>query len=164
MSCILAKLYGSVIEARLSRYLEGKQLRAWSQAGGRPKMGVLQHQFALQHFKDFYRAPISKGGKGAPLFVCLIDFEKAFDKVDRKLIWLRLEERGINGKCLEAIKVLTTAAPPRVQVGPNRVEIQGHFKYLGSITQGNGGQDREIQPARCSGPSKSQFSLPTTWT
>ena len=25
------------------------------------------------------------------------------------------------------------------------MEIQGHFKYLGSITQGNGGQDREIQ-------------------
>ena len=70
VSCILAKLYGSVIEARLSKYLEGKQLRAWSQAGGRPKMGVLQHQFALQHFKDLYRAPISKGGKGAPLFVC----------------------------------------------------------------------------------------------
>ena len=34
---------------------------------------------------------------------------------------------------------------PGIQVGPNRVEIQGHFKYLGSITQGNGGQDREIQ-------------------
>ena len=28
---------------------------------------------------------------------------------------------------------------------PNRVVIQGHFKYLGSIMQGNGGQDREIQ-------------------
>ena len=40
---------------------------------------------------------------------------------------------------------VTTAAPPGIQVGPNRVEIQGHFKYLGSITQGNGGQDREIQ-------------------
>ena len=25
------------------------------------------------------------------------------------------------------------------------MEIQGHFKYLGSITQGNRGQDREIQ-------------------
>ena len=33
-----------------------------------------------------------------------------------------------------------TTAPPGIQVGPNRVEIQGHFKYLGSITQGNGGQ------------------------
>ena len=39
----------------------------------------------------------------------------------------------------------TTAAPPWIQVGPNRGEIQGHFKYLGSIKQGNGGQDREIQ-------------------
>ena len=29
---------------------------------------------------------------------------------------------------------VTTAAPPGIQVGPNRVEIQGHFKYLGSIT------------------------------
>ena len=40
---------------------------------------------------------------------------------------------------------VTTAAPPGIQVGPNRVEIQGHFKYLRSIMQGNGGQDREIQ-------------------
>ena len=40
---------------------------------------------------------------------------------------------------------VTTAAHPGIQVGPNRVEIQGHFKYLSSITQGNGGQDREIQ-------------------
>ena len=50
----------------------------------------------------------------------------------------------------ELIRVLTvfyvtTAAPPGIQAGPNRVEIQGHFKYLGSIMQGNGGQDREIQ-------------------
>ena len=36
-------------------------------------------------------------------FIIIIDFEKAFDKVDRNLIWLRLEERGINGNCLEAI-------------------------------------------------------------
>ena len=64
---------------------------------------------------------------------------------------------------------VTTTAPPGIQVGPNRVEIQGHFKYLGSITQGNGGQDREIQ-SRINAASqvfrslKSQFSRPTTWT
>ena len=40
---------------------------------------------------------------------------------------------------------MTTAAPPGIQVGPNRVEIQGHFMYLVSITQGSGGQDWEIQ-------------------
>ena len=63
-------------------------------------------------------APISKGGKGAPLFVCLIDFEKAFDKVDMKLvmIWLRLEERGINGKCLVAIKAMYNKVTQKVKI------------------------------------------------
>ena len=45
----------------------------------------------------------------------------------------------------QPVSTVTTAAPPGIQVGPTRVEIQGHFKYLGSITQGNGGQDRAIQ-------------------
>ena len=102
----LAKLYGVVISGRLTRHLEINNLRAWSQAGGRPEIGVLQHHFALQHFKDLYRAPTNQGGKGVPLFVCLIDFEKAFDRVDREIIWLRLEERGIHGKLLEAIKAM----------------------------------------------------------
>ena len=75
--------------------------------------------------------PINKGGKGAPLFVCLIDFEKAFDRVDRSewpfiiiiirvdrsLIWLRLEERGINGKCLNAIKAMYDKVTQKVKVG-----------------------------------------------
>ena len=39
VSCVLAKLYGSVIGARLSRYLEGNKLRAWSHAGVIPKGG-----------------------------------------------------------------------------------------------------------------------------
>ena len=34
---------------------------------------------------------------------------------------------------------------PPPDPGGTRVKIRGHFKYLGSITQGNGGQDREIQ-------------------
>ena len=35
-----------------------------------------------------------------------IDFEKAFDKVDRNLIWIRLQEHGIHGKFLNAIKAV----------------------------------------------------------
>ena len=73
---------------------------------------VLQHHFALQHFKDLYRAPVNQGGKGIPLFVCLIDLiEKAFDRVDRELIWLRLEEGGIHGKLLETIKTMYSKVP-----------------------------------------------------
>ena len=97
---VQAKLYGAVISARLTRYLKTNDFRSWSQAGGGPELGVLQYRFALQHCKDLYREPVNQGGKEVPLFVCLIDFEKAFDRVDRELIWLRLEERGIHGKLL----------------------------------------------------------------
>jgi hypothetical protein len=31
------------------------------------------------------------------LYVCQVDFEKAFDRVNRDLLWLRLEERGLSG-------------------------------------------------------------------
>ena len=90
-------------------------------------------------FKD--RAPISKGGKGAPLFVCLIDFEKAFDKVDRKLIWLRLEKRGINGRCPEAninktetcVFSTRSASTPDVQVYylGQLIKVVNSITYLG---------------------------------
>ena len=62
------------------------------------------------------RAPVNQGGKGVPLFVCLIDFEKAFDRVDRELIWLRLEERGIHGKLLTTIKAMYSKVTQKVRI------------------------------------------------
>ena len=44
-------------------------------------MGVLHHHFVLQHLQNKYRAAKNKGGKAMPLYVCFVDFEKAFDKV-----------------------------------------------------------------------------------
>ena len=49
-------------------------------------MGVLQRHFALQHFKGLHRTPIGEGGQGAPVFVCLTDFEKALDGVDGNVV------------------------------------------------------------------------------
>ena len=58
--------------------------------------------------------PSIKAAKGPP---SLFDFEKAFDRVDMSLIWLRLEERGINGKCLNAIKAMYDMVTQKVKVG-----------------------------------------------
>ena len=55
---------------------------------------------------------MNQGGKGIPLFVCLIDFEKAFDR----LIWLRLEKRGIHGKLLETIKNMYSKVTQKVRI------------------------------------------------
>ena len=59
-------------------------------------------------------------------------FEKAFEKVDRKF-WLRLEERGINGKCLEAIKAMYNKVTHITHVGLTRLHISRilHITHIG---------------------------------
>ena len=52
----LAKMYGSILGNRLRNYIITYNLRARSQAGGRPKQGVHQHHFTIQHLKDLYKA------------------------------------------------------------------------------------------------------------
>ena len=130
----LAKIYGRVIGARLSQFLEVNGLRAWSQAGGRQRMGVLHHHFVLQHLQNKYRAAKNKGGKAAPLYVCFVDFEKAFDKVNRDLIWMRLEERGLHGTFLGAIKAMYNTVIQKVKVGGKLGE---EFETHSGVKQGD---------------------------
>ena len=43
------------------------------------------------------------------------------------------------------------ATAATIQVGPNSVAVKPQFKYVGSIVQADGGQDRELQRRLCSG-------------
>ena len=38
------------------------------------------------------------------LYCCFIDYKKAFDSVDRNLLWYKLSKCGIRGKLLTVIK------------------------------------------------------------
>jgi hypothetical protein len=64
-----------------------------------------------------------------PLFVCQIDFEKAFDKVPRALLWRRLEDRGVHGSMLAALQAAYQRVLLRVKVngklGPAFASVQG---------------------------------------
>ena len=43
-----------------------------------------------------------------------------------------------------------TAAAAKIQVGSSSVAVKPQFKYVGSIVQADGGQDRELQRRLCS--------------
>jgi hypothetical protein len=111
-----AKLYSTMLGARLTGYAERNGLRARTQAGCRPQHGTIQHHFVLQHILDKHRAPVAYGGLAAPLYVCFIDFAKAFDTVDRDMLWLRLEERGLHGCYLQSLRALYESVQQRVKV------------------------------------------------
>ena len=53
----------------------------------------------MQHVIDKYRAKNNK-----PLYTCFVDLSKAFDTINRDKLWQRLDEMGIRGKMLIALK------------------------------------------------------------
>lgn len=99
---VLAKCYAALLERRLASFAdneEGVAIRHWCQAGFRRGLGTQHHLFALRHFIARHARPGRSG-----LIVCQIDFEKAFDRVDRELLWIRLYERGIREPALSVFR------------------------------------------------------------
>ncbi|GLC60471.1 hypothetical protein PLESTB_001617100 [Pleodorina starrii] len=116
---VLAKCYASVLERRLTKFAEADPVelpvRHWCQAGFRQGLGTQHHLFMLRHILNRYARPGQSG-----LLVCQIDFEKAFDRVDRKTLWARLAERGVGGQMMDALRRAYDNVELRVKVNGQR--------------------------------------------
>ncbi|GLC39508.1 hypothetical protein PLESTM_000905900 [Pleodorina starrii] len=111
----LSKLYANLLDRRLKAWGESSGARSPYQGGFRPKRGTIHNLFLLRHLTDRCRRVLPNGSSQA-LFVCQIDFEKAFDRVNRDMLWLRLEERGVTGAALAALKRCYERVELRVKV------------------------------------------------
>ena len=101
----LGKLYALVINNRLTTWLETRGLRAKGQAGFRQGYRTVDNCFILRALAERARA------RGVKLYLCAVDFQKAFDSVDRPLLWAALQRSGIGGDMLEAIKAMYADVP-----------------------------------------------------
>ena len=57
------------------------------------------------------------------LYCALFDYKKAFDCVDRTLLWQRILESNVNGKLLRVIYNMYDAAKSCIKVGNNLSEV-----------------------------------------
>ena len=96
----LAKLYGAVMEAELSDYMETLNLRAPEQAGFRRAFSTIDHIFTLRCLIDQTKARKKK------LYCCFVDFRKAFDTVPREWLFDRLKSLRIPDDMVWAIYAL----------------------------------------------------------
>ena len=69
-----------------------------------------------------------------PLFVCYVDFRKAFDHVQHELLWLRLSQLGISNQMLHILQAMYTKASVRVKV--SRREATESFPCKIGVRQG----------------------------
>jgi hypothetical protein len=97
---VIAKVFASVLHARLSAWAEINQVHTPMQVGFRPAHSTTFNNFVLLHMAQ------KCNSQKLPLFCCFLDLRKAFDSVVRSHVWQRLYDMGVQGKFLHAVVAL----------------------------------------------------------
>ena len=99
ISCT-CKLFTALLNDRLSNFVENNNILGEEQAGFRQGYSTTDHLLVLNSIIDLYLNMIKRKKR---LFCAFVDFKKAFDLVDRNLLWIKLMSYDINGKFLKVM-------------------------------------------------------------
>lgn len=122
---VVGKVYAAVLQTRLSKWYEGKNLFAEEQCGFRPGRGTRDQIFTLSEVITA-RAPHRT-------YCCFIDIKKAFDRVWRDGLWKQLWEGGVKGKLWRVIRSLYKKVESKVMVDG---KFSDWFEILAGLRQG----------------------------
>ena len=128
-SCVF-KIFSSVMNNRLVSFLETNNLISEEQNGFRQKHSCQQHLFSI--ISMIWNNCNKKNKTG--ILASFIDFRKAFDGVDRDLLYYRLVKLGVQGTMLELIRQIYSDTTNIVQV--NEL-MTNEFSSSKGVLQGN---------------------------
>ena len=111
LSNICGKLFSIVINRRLQEWVEENDITGGHQAGFKKGHSTVDHMFTLL---ALVQKQFSLNRK---LYVAFIDFEKAFDSINRNLLWPVLLKNGIKGKLYKCIRSMYEHVKCRVRSG-----------------------------------------------
>ena len=94
------KLYCHVLNERLSKWVETHNIILDNQNGFRKQHSTVDHIMSLTSIIE------TRKRNKLPTYCAFIDFKKAYDYVDRKILWERLQRVGVSGRMLSAVKSL----------------------------------------------------------
>ena len=109
LSC-LGKLFTCLLNNRLNDFLETNDILGNEQAGFRKQFSTTDHLFTLYGIIDILTS------KKKRLYCAFLDYEKAFDKVDRAFLWHKLLNQNISGRILNVIRNIYSSAKSCVMV------------------------------------------------
>ena len=92
------KVLLKIVTTRLSAYCEARNLLPEEQCGFRPHRSTTDMIFAVRRLQELGRKA------RVPLFLCFIDLQKAYDSVDRILLWQGLARLGTPPQMIEVIR------------------------------------------------------------
>ena len=123
----VAKLFSDIINSRITTYMETNNLFAEEQNGFRKLRSCLDHLFVL--------TTIIRNRKKDNLstYVCYIDFTRAFDGINRTLLWHKLIHYN-GGQLLRLIKTMYAHIQSAVRIG---MDLTDWFSINSGVRQGD---------------------------
>ena len=128
LMCCVSKLYSSILNRRLQIFLEKNNILVEEQNGFRASRSCIDHILVLCSILRNRKA------LGLSTFLSFIDFQKAFDSIDRNLLFFKLSQIGISGKFYNAIKAMYSN--PRSKILLNEYETD-FFECPIGVKQGD---------------------------
>ncbi|CAF3323508.1 unnamed protein product [Rotaria sp. Silwood2] len=105
---VISKLFSRIILNRIQQLIDNQLLE--SQSGFRANRSTIDQIFILKMIME-KRKEFNK-----PLFLCFIDITKAYDSVNRKLLWKVCRKYGISGKLVNLLKMLYKDSKAKVRI------------------------------------------------
>ena len=91
------KLYTGILNNRIVNVAESKGIYVEEQNGFRKLRSCEEHLFSITSIIR------NRKKDGLPTFVGFVDYEKAFDRVNRPLLFHKLQKLGFGGKILQSM-------------------------------------------------------------
>ena len=124
----IGKIFSLCMLRRPDDWSEEFNLRAAGQYGFRSGRGTADASFILNHIVDKYRE------NKKPLFVAFVDFKKAYDWVNRDLLWDCLARLGVKDPYLSILKSMYNHVVFQVRL---HGDIGSSFPSLVGVKQGD---------------------------
>ena len=98
---VLSKAFTTILNSRITKWLECNSLLSEEQGGFRRKFSTTDCIFTLNTLIEKYT------NRARGRFYCaFVDFTKAFDTINRKALWLKLQNIGISTKMLKMLMAI----------------------------------------------------------
>ena len=125
---MLGKILVGVLNNRLIDLINKEHILDENQGGFRKGYRTTDHLFTLHALINHYIKVEKK-----ELFLCFVDFRKAFDKVSHCILWMKLLKYGISGKFMTLVKSMYEQVKSCVK---SKSGLTYFFKYKRGVRQG----------------------------
>ena len=122
------KVLLKIVANRLSDYCEAHGILPEEQCGFRPDRSTIDMLFVVRRLQELGRR------RKIPLYMCFVDLQKAYDSVDRELLWQVLARAGIPEEMIAVIRQFHDGMQARVRL--DNGELSEWFAVTQGLRQG----------------------------